>query len=152
MKKNKKVFEKNSFFNGTLIILGVFSIIRIGLTFFVDGNFINLFYPAILMTLIMILFFNTKWIYKMVIRETDIEYFYPINLFGEKRVTIDFDEIDRISFHGYAYNSPSHFKLKSIKGRFRFNCPEDSSKKLINFFKVKGITVSYDNENKVDYR
>ena len=152
MRQNNKIFEKNSFFNGVLIILGTFGIIRIGLAFFIDGNVINLFYPVILITLIIILLFNTKWIYKVAIGEMGIEYFYPVNLLGKKKVTIDFDEIDRMSFHGYAYNSPSHFKIKSVKGKFRFNCPEDSSDKLIGFFKAKGIIISRKDEKEVGYR
>ncbi|WP_417887135.1 hypothetical protein [Zunongwangia sp.] len=152
MEDYKEVFEKNSFFNGALIVLGIFGIIRVGLAFFIESNSINLLYPSILITFVIILFFNTKWIYKVIIKETEIEYFYPINLLGRKKLTINFGEIDGMSFHGYAYNSPSHFKLKSAKGKFRFNCPEDMSKKLIEFFRSKGITVTYKDEKEVGYR
>ena len=76
-------------------------------------------------------------------KDNGIEYYYPLEILRKKSTIIPFSNVQKIKFNGYAYNSPSHFRLKTGNQRFRFNCPEDEANKLIDFFNNKDLEVEY---------
>lgn len=146
-------FEKSNYFNGILIALGIYGLLRIGLSFLVEYVNLNTQSISILIWAGIMVLFNRKWIYRVTIDgNRGIEFFYPIEIFHKRSDIIPFSKIEKIKYCGYAYNSPAHFKLKFNNNKYRFNCPEDESKKLIQLFKDKNIDVEYFDENKVGYR
>lgn len=149
----KFIFEKSNYLNGILIALAIYGLLRIGFSFLGEYVSLNTQTAAILIWAVIILFFNRKWIYRVKVDSNrGIEFFYPIEIFRKRSDIIPFSKIEKVKYSGYAYNSPAHFKFRFKNNKYRFNCPEDESTKLIRLFKDKNLDVEFFNENKVGYR
>jgi len=146
-------YEKSNYFNGILIAFSVYFLLRIGLSFLQNHISLNTQITAILIWAGIMILFSKKWIYSVTVDdEKGIVFFYPLEIFRKRLETVPYSKIEKIKYSAYAYNSPAHFKIKFNNNKFRFNCPEDKSTKLIQFFKDKNLDVEYFDENKVGYR
>ena len=81
-----------------------------------------------------------------------INFRYPLNVFGSNVDTLEYPDIQNATYYGYKSRSPSHCKILSKKGTFRFNCTLEEAEKLFDFFKTMNIAVSYNDEKEVGYR
>ena len=150
---NKFIFKKNHFFGGLLNLLTICLIVFASIYLIFEEYLVSIFFTLIVI-FILIIILNKKWIKNIIIEDERIIIEYPFNLLGNKKKTIYYkdDVINEIIYYGYVYRTPSHCKVISKEGVFRFNCTLEDAKKIFNFFKTNNINVTYNDEKEVGYR
>lgn len=150
---SKIIFEKKHFFGGLLNLFVIYLIVFAGINFLLKEYILTVFLSLTVVFFILI-FLNKKWFKSIIIEDERIVIKYPFNIFGNKKITIYYSEgaISEVIYYGYMYRTPSHCKVISKGGIFRFNCTLEEVKKIFNLLKANDLKVLFNDEKEVSYR